>query len=185
MRRPLGAQATVSSGAPSAGAETEETEAGVLLADVWAAAKIDPLPAAAVKTAAAEGEDELEIVPIVASALPGDAWFEYCALAEGETLPAPGGLLSLRLTLIRSFSLSLSLSLSLSVSEAHTHMSSYKALRSRCVQGSGRQSSSTSDSVEDTLLKRRLNTYKTPHVGAYTLKYVCGTRRRGGGGGGG
>eukprot|EP01046_Picozoa_sp_COSAG06_P042234 COSAG06_NODE_5354_length_3530_cov_4.602448_1_plen_115_part_00 len=35
-------------------------------------------------------KDELETVPLVASALPGDAWFEYCALAEGETLPEPG-----------------------------------------------------------------------------------------------
>ncbi len=40
--------------------------------------------------AAAEAEDQLEIVPLVASALPGDAWFEYCALAEGDKLPEPG-----------------------------------------------------------------------------------------------
>lgn len=40
--------------------------------------------------AAGEEDDQLEIVPMVASALPGDAQFEYCALAEGEALPEPG-----------------------------------------------------------------------------------------------
>ena len=35
-------------------------------------------------------EDQLEILPVVASALPGEGWFEYCALAEGDTLPDPG-----------------------------------------------------------------------------------------------
>ena len=46
--------------------------------------------AAPVDLERAEAEDQLEIVPLVASALPGDAWFEYCALGEGEALPEPG-----------------------------------------------------------------------------------------------
>lgn len=73
-------------------AAAESTESADADADVDADADADAAADGKPTAVAGAGgaEDQLEIVPVIASALPGDAWFEYCALGEGETLPEPG-----------------------------------------------------------------------------------------------